>query len=235
MKLHPKYTSGLFAVTIYVVLIGLIFYYFAYRIEEKKTHFVAKNSHAIAVTLHAPGHKKTSHSSEKKHPPVQKKHTKPKPMQASKRSTPIKAAKKIIKKSPKKIKAKRLFSDIKPTRKPKKSTESSTRKHTNKPQRSRRATKKKIRKDTGVEHRYLATVQNKLYGWPPQSNFAGATLTIGLTIYPNGRFEYVVLTPSQNPDFHRTILHYLKQLQSVGFAPTPTGKKYTFKVEIIAK
>jgi hypothetical protein len=60
-------------------------------------------------------------------------------------------------------------------------------------------------------------------------------MTIGLTIHPSGRFEYVILTPSSNPEFDRTIGQYLKQLMAVGFDPTPKGKSYEFKVDIVAK
>ena len=249
MKLHPKYLSGLAAVGIYMGIIGLVFFYFGYRTEKKSTHFVAKNSNAIAVTLQAPKTiKKSQKKSAKPKPkpkPKKVKHTKPKPM-VSKKPAKVKptkpAKKKLVKKKPvKKIKAKSLFSNIKskPKLKPKKSKTANKPKPATKSgktsKRSRDALKKQQARDKGIENRYLASVQERLYGWPAQSNFAGATFTIGLTIHPSGRFEYVVLQPSDNAEFNRTIEQYLKQLQGIGFDPTPKGKKYEFKVEIVAK
>ncbi len=249
MKLHPKYLSGLAAVGIYVGIIGLIFFYFGYRSETKNTHFVAKNANAITVTLQAPKRtknpKKKSTKSPSKPKPKKIKHAKPKPLVSRKpaKVKPTKPAKKkpITKKPVKKIQAKSLFSNIKsrPNSRPNKTKTAHKPKaakksgQTSKPLRN--ALTKQPMQDKGVENRYLASVQERLYGWPAQSNFAGAVFTIGLTIHPNGRFEYVVLRPSDNPEFNRTIEQYLKQLREIGFDPTPRGKKYEFKVEIVAK
>ena len=253
MKLHPKYLSGLAAVGIYVAVIGLVFFYFGYRSEKKSTHFVAKNSDAIAVTLQAPKSRKSKpKKTAKPKPKTQKtKPTKPKAIKAPKpaKVKPTKPAKKkpVKKKPVKKIKAKSLFSNIKSKPKPKpKSPKKPAKTQTPSTQTTKAASKTDSQKtcdalkhqqarDKGIENRYLASVQEKLYNWPAQSNFAGATFTIGLTIHPNGHFEYVVLTPSDNPEFNRTIEQYLKQLQGIGFDPTPKGKKYEFKVEIVAK
>jgi hypothetical protein len=240
MNLHPKYLSGLVAVVIYFGIIGLVFFYFGYRTEKRSTHFVAKNSNAIAVTLQTSKTIKKSQNKSAKFKPKKFKHTKLKPM-ISKRHVKPKPTQSSKKKPVKKIKAKSLFSNIKskPKHKPKNT------KITNKAKRatkngkasklSRDALAKQQAKDKGIENRYLASVQDRLYGWPTQSNFAGATFTIGLTIHPSGRFEYVVLQPSDNTEFNRTIEQYLRQLQGIGFDPTPQRKTLEFKVEIVAK
>jgi len=250
MKLHPKLLSGLAAFGVYFAILGLVFYYFGYHNKQKPTHFVAKNSQVIAVTLQAPG--KANKAPTKKKAPKSKpkpkkiQHSKPKPISAPKSSKtkPKPIPKKVIKKPIKKVQAKSLFSHIKsePKRKnekqaakekPKKTTSHKQAKASNK--KSNDALKRQKARDKGIENRYLAGVQDKLYGWPTQSNFAGATLTIGLTIYPNGKFDYVVLAPSANAEFNRTIKQYLNQLKGIGFDPTPKGKRYQFKVEIVAK
>jgi len=256
MKLQPKILSGLAAFGIYFAILGLVFYYFGYHHDQKPAHFVTKNSHAIAVTLQAPGKqkktpakKKTPKSKSKPKPkPKKVHHTKPKPISAPEQNKPKPKPKpeKIVKKPAKKVQAKSLFSHIKsapqvkPKTKPKPKPEKATTKPSHKQaktssKKSNDALKRQKARDKGIENRYLAGVQDKLYGWPTQSNFAGATFTIGLTIYPNGKFDYVVLTPSANAEFNRTIKQYLNQLKGVGFDPTPKGKQYQFKVEIVAK
>jgi len=237
---HPKYLFGVIAVGIYVAVIALVFFYFGYHRDHKTTRFVAKNSEAITVTLQ--GAKASSPPLRKSQPkPRKTPHTRPKPVTTNKpasrpkRSVKTKPAKKN---PPKRVKPKSLFSNVKtakPTPKrtakpPRKTVKSSvTGKH------ARRSTPKEAPRDKGIEDRYLAGVQDRLYGWPAQPSFAGAVYTIGLTILPNGRFRYVVLQPSANPEFNRTIETYLKELQAEGFGPTPAGKKYEFKVEIVAK
>ncbi len=248
MKLHPKYFSGIVAVAVYFGIIGLVFFYFGYRHETRSTHFVTKNAHAIAVTLQAPTKTKTpaaktvKSKSEPKPKSKKKHHSKPKPIQSPQNTHVKPVPKKTRKKPPKRIRAKKLFSQVKTTQKttpkPKKKPSEKPKRRTTKAKSSqsiRDSLKRQKQRDKGIENRYLAGVQEKLYGWPTQTSFAGARVTIGLTIHPSGRFSYVVLQHSNNPDFDRTILRYLKQLQTTGFDPTPKGKEYAFKVEIVAK
>jgi len=253
MKFQAKLLSGLAAFGIYFAILGLVFYYFGYYHDQKATHFVSKNSHAIAVTLQAPGQQKKTplkhqRKNQAKSKPKKVHHSKPKPISTPEKNKPRPKPKpkKRIKKPVKKIQAKSLFSHIKSAPSAKKDEQS-----TSKPEKVRRkpshkkakgsskknidALKRQKARDKGIENRYLAGVQDKLYGWPTQSNFAGAKYTIGLTIYPSGKFDYVVLTPSSNAEFNRTIRQYLDQLKGIGFDPTPQGKKYQFKVEIVAK
>ena len=255
MKLPPKLTSGLIAIGIYLGVLGLVFYYFGYHSRHTPTHYVAHNDKAIAVSLQTssaqPQPKKATHPSKSKpkskpKTPSKPRHTKPKPIVTKKPENVAQKPKPKPKKTPKKIKPKSLFSHVKtaqtskpkskkPPKKSAKPMPKTTKKSPDKSKVSREALRKQKEHDKGIENRYLAGVQDKLYGWPPQSNFAGARITIGLTIHPNGHFDYVVLTPSTNPDFDRTIRHYLAQLKTIGFDPTPKGKKYAFKVEIVAK
>ena len=245
MKHNPKFLSGLLAVGIYFGIIALVFYYFAYHSKQAPKHYVTQNAKSIAVSLSPPRQtkqaRKTPRPARTKPPETKRSHTRPKPI-VTKKTVPIRPKPK--RKPTKKVKAKSLFAHVKtgqkshPKSKPKKAKSTPSSRHragktTGKS--SDQALKQQKARDKGIENRYLAGVQNKLYGWPTQSNFAGATFTIGLTIYPDGRFEYVVIQPSSNPEFNRTIRQYLAQLKSSGFGPTPHGKKYEFKVEIVAK
>ena len=251
MKLDSKLTSGLIAVGVYLGVLGLVFYYFGYHTSPPPKHYVTHSDKAIAVSLQTsnthPKSPKVTHKPKSKTSPKPK-HTKPKPMVTKKpeKVAPKPKPKPKPKKTPKKIKPKSLFSHVKTAQKPKpkpkatskkpaKVTPQASQKSSDKTKISREALRKQKEHDKGIENRYLAGVQNKLYGWPPQSNFAGARITIGLTIHPDGHFDYVVLTPSANPDFDRTIRQYLTQLKSIGFDPTPKRKRYEFKVEIVAK
>ncbi len=239
MKLHPKYLSGLIAVAIYFFIVALVFYYFGYNNTDKAKHFVEKNSNVISVSLAGAKKPKTiaSKTAKSKVHKKPKYHTKSKPIKSSK--IVKKRIKKPLKKPPKKIKTKNLFADIKTSHpKAKKLDKKKAQpKHTRSQagNKGRSNIKKGKEADKGIENRYLARVQEKLYGWPAQSNFAGAVVVIGLSIHPNGSFKYEILQPSDNSEFNRTIEQYLKQLQHTGFDPTPSGKSYKFKVEIKAK
>ena len=255
MKLDSKLTSGLIAVGVYLGVLGLVFYYFGYHTSPPSKHYVTHSDKAIAVSLqtsnvHPKPRKATPKPKPKSKTSPKPKHTKPKPMVTKKpeKVAPKPKPKPKPKKTPKKIKPKSLFSHVKTAQKskpkpkpkatsikPAKVTAQARQKSSDKSKISRDALRKQKEHDKGIENRYLAGVQDKLYGWPPQSNFAGARITIGLTIHPDGHFDYVVLTPSSNPDFGRTIRRYLTQLKSIGFDPTPKGKTYEFKVEIVAK
>lgn len=241
--MSSKFTSGIAAVSIYLLILGLVFYYFGYHSNEKSKHYVTKNSKAISVSL-AGAKKPVKHlkSSTKPKAKPKPKHTRPKPVKSKKPAKQItKPSKKPAKKPIKKIKAKDLFSSVKTSPKPKsksKPPKTVTSPKSTKPKGSRQgksSIKKGKKADKGVENRYLSNVQDKLYGWPSQPSFAGAKVVIGLIIHPNGSFEYEVLQPSSNPEYNRVITQYLKQLKNTGFGPTPEGKSYKFKVDIIAK
>jgi protein TonB len=243
--MHPKYSAGVIAVGIYLAILALVFFYFGYHSKTESTRFVTRNDKAIAVTLQSPRQAKPR-PEKKSSSPVAKKlrkgQTKPKPIPKPKPTVAKPKAKPPKRKTPaKKIKPKHLFSGIKTSSKPKsrkkpvKTSVKSPRKPLKNTPGNRTALANQHAKDKGIENRYLARVQERLYGWPAQSNFAGSVLTIGLTIRPSGRFDYEVLRPSGNGEFDRTVTAYLDALRTEGFGPTPKGKTYRFKVEIVAK
>jgi protein TonB len=88
--------------------------------------------------------------------------------------------------------------------------------------------------DRGIENAYLARVEEKLNGWPAQSEYAGEKAKVLLKIQTNGSFNFNVITGSSNPDFNIGLEEYLKQLQRFGFGPHKGGRVYKIDVEFIA-
>ena len=88
--------------------------------------------------------------------------------------------------------------------------------------------------DRGIENAYLAKVEEKLNGWPAQSEYAGEKAKVSLKIQSNGRFTFKVITGSANPDFNEGLIAYLEQLQKFGFGPHKGGRVYSIDVEFVA-
>ena len=256
MRWHPKYTNGIWAVALYLLVVVGIFYYFGYREHRPSVRYVAHDTGAIAVTLRSLGQqssaqKRSSHPAKKPSPkPHKTSHKKPKPIHrprskkpAHPKPVPKKRAKKKAtkprKKPAKPIDTRALFSSTVSQKSAKKSSNKSTKHRTGSSRkqagRPTAGSKTKRPGDRGIENRYLARVQDALYGWPTQSNFAGARIVLDLRIHPDGSFDYRVLRPSGNVEFDRTILRYLDRLKAQGFGPTPSGRPYHFETDILAK
>jgi len=88
--------------------------------------------------------------------------------------------------------------------------------------------------DRGIENAYLAKVEEKLNGWPAQSEYAGEKAKVSLKIQSNGRFTFKVITGSANPGFNEGLIAYLEQLQKFGFGPHKGGRVYSIDVEFVA-
>lgn len=89
--------------------------------------------------------------------------------------------------------------------------------------------------DSGVEDAYLAKVQSMLEGWPAQNVYAGEKVKMHLLIDPAGAFEFRVMSASNNENFNRDLVEYLKQLQLIGFGRHKGSRTYKFEAEFIAK
>ena len=226
--MRDKVFAGIAAVFIYLVLIGLILYYFGFHHSDQSTHFVAKNRKGIAVSLAGPS-RSIPPKTAAKMPEKKRRRPKPRNITAPKKSP----ARHHVKKSPKAHKpdTKRLFSHVRVP--PRKSVEhlysgDSGRKKTG------TESLKKRQSERGVENAYLAKVEHLLKGWPAQANFAGEEIDIRLRIYPDGHFDYSILSLSGNPDFNHELINYLKQLQGIGFGPHTHGRPYDIEVKFIA-
>jgi protein TonB len=231
-----KLVSGGIAIGIYLLLAGTVLYYFNYRSSsDKAVHYVKKSSDAIAVSL--AGAKTPSRKKEgKKKRQVQKpKHT---PKKVRNITAPNRAAQKSkrAKKQAKKIKTKSLFSSVKTPSKPAKKTTKKASKKAEKSasQRVTDSLKKPNNSDKGIENRYLASVEQKLRGWPEQANFAGEQIAVLLTVYGSGRFEFKIKHLSANSEFNEALIAYLKQLQSIGLGRHTHPKAYEIEVEFEA-
>ena len=231
-----KLISALIAVGIYLLLAASLLYYFNYRSSERAVHYVKKNTpQALSVSLAEEAPRlmpqkpaKTKQSSSKHRP------KKVRNLNSSKRAA---QKSKRAKKAAKKIQAKQLFSSVHtaktPSKKAAKRTTASQR-TANQKQAGRESLKKPNSGDKGVENRYLASVEQKLRGWPEQANFAGEQISVLLTIYPSGRFDYKVQRLSANSEFNEALLAYLRQLQSIGLGRHTRDRPYTIEVEFKA-
>ena len=157
--------------------------------------------------------------------------------------------KKIVKKPPpKKVnKPKDLFANVSSSKKPKNKIKVTTKpikpkknnliKVSNKASASDLVSSSlKIQKssDRGVENAYFALVEERLKGWPAQSEYAGEEAKVWFKIKSDGKFIFKVITGSSNPNFNEGLIAYLEQLQKFGFGPHKSKRAYELDVAFIA-
>ncbi len=255
-----KLIWGAWAIAIYVAIIGLLLIYFNTRSDDKSKHFVKKDEHRIQVALSAPQKAAKPKQTTPTRKPKIKPKIKQKPKHKKRSKKPVKkerikkkAVKKRIKKEdqnrtrPKKEKLSNLFANVKPhkksmievTDKPVTTDRKSDLiKVTEKPMSAsqRISSSLKIQKssDSGIENAYFAKVEEKLKGWPAQSDYAGEKAKVWLRIAPSGYFEFKVLSASNNEAFNSGLAAYLKQLQRFGFGAHRGTRPYEIEVEFIA-
>ena len=95
--------------------------------------------------------------------------------------------------------------------------------------------KSQKKSDTGIENAYLAMIEEKLKGWPAQSDYAGEKARVWIKVEPSGLFRYKVVSASGNDAFNSGLISYLKQLQKIGFGLHKGNRPYELDVEFIAK
>jgi len=258
MSKFSKIIPGLSAVGIYLLVIGLLVFYFNTRTETKSKNFVKKDEHRIQVALSSGAAAKKVKKNKKKEAAKPKRSVKKKVKSKPKTSTKKKVIKeKIIKKKPvkKKVKPKKknntkdLFKNVKAPKKnslievtdkpvkakPKQNLIKVTDTPVSASERINYSLKNQKNKQSGVENTYLAKVQRMLEGWPAQSDYAGEKVKVLLYIRPSGFFEFKIKSASRNPDFNRGLTEYLEQLQEFGFGRHNGGRTYKFEAEFIAK
>jgi len=258
-----KIIWGIVAVFIYLLVVGLLIFYFNHRQTTEKKHYVKKNEHRIQVTLASAKEKRTP---KKKRPikPKSKPLPKPKPKKIKKPNKKVTQKKVIKEKVVKKVKKrernttkpkpkkkpKDLFANVKTQQKRKPLIQVTDKPVKSKPkkqlfemvdarpsasERISDSLKKQKNMDSGVEDAYLAKVQRMLEGWPAQSDFAGEKVKVHLKIDPTGRFEFIIKRKSRNPEFNQALTEYLQQLQEFGFGPHKGRRTYLFEAEFVAK
>jgi protein TonB len=88
--------------------------------------------------------------------------------------------------------------------------------------------------DRGIENAYLANIEEKLKGWPAQSEYAGEKARVMLNVESSGMFTYKIVSGSSIPEFNMGLDAYLKQLQRFGFGSHEGDRAYKLDVEFIA-
>ena len=134
------------------------------------------------------------------------------------------------------IKTKKIISkEAKPVKKPTRTHPTSQKKRPSVSEKINNALKIQKSSDSGIENAYLAKVEERLNGWPAQSDYAGEKAKVWLKIEPSGYFEFKVISFSNNPDFNEGLIAYLKQLQRFGFGRHKGRRPYEIDVEFVAK
>jgi protein TonB len=261
IKKSSTLISGLLAFGIYVAVITLLLFYFNSKEVKKPLHYVKKNEERIRVSMAAPKPEKEIHKETKK---IVKPKPKPKPKKAVKKQVVKKKVikKKVIKekvvkkaKTPKKIKdvnstkpkkinkPKDLFANVSSKKKveePKKTAvpQKPKKRAPDKPSATALlfdSLKTEKKSDRGIEDAYLAKIEEKLKGWPAQSDYAGEMAKVLIRVEPNGSFEFKVITASGNEAFNAGLIAYLKQLQVIGFDQHKGNRAYDLNVEFVAR
>ncbi len=264
IKKSSTFISGLLAFGIYFTVIGVVVFYFGTREQKKPVHFVKKNEDRIRVSVSTPkpAPKKEVKKQPKK---VVKPKPKPKPKKTVKKKEVkkkvikekvVKKAKVVKKKKdvnttkPKKLnKPKDLFANVtskkkmvKPepqvTKKPSEPKKKNIIKVTEKVSATELVSntlKNQKKSDSGIENAYLAMIEEKLKGWPAQSEYAGEKARVSMQVEPSGAFRFKVISGSGNEGFNSGLIAYLKQLQKIGFGPHKGNRSYELDVEFIAK
>jgi len=168
-----------------------------------------------------------------------------------KKIKPKKKAKKIVKKAPpKKInKPKDLFANVSSSKKPPKKNSIKVSSKPVKPKKNNLikvsskpsasdlvSSSLKVQKssDRGIENAYFALIEEKLKGWPAQSEYAGEMAKVWIKVEPSGHFVFKVTTASAIDEFNTGLIAYLEQLQRIGFGRHKGNRAYTLNVEFVA-
>ena len=256
IKYFSTFISGIFAVGIYVMLVGLLIFYFNTREENKPKHFVKKNDERIRISMSTLSDqpKQQVKKSVKKEvvpnkKPAQTKKVVKKETVQKKKVVKKKVIKEKVVKKPQEIKKtdtkkkpvkkvnkpKSLFDNINIKKQPSKPKQPKiTPDKTSASNMVTNSQKKQKHADRGIENAYLARIEEKLKGWPAQSEYAGEKAKVWLKVNASGKFEFKVITASGNEDFNVGLVAYLKQLQIMGFGPHKNNRPYELNVEFIA-
>lgn len=264
IKKSSTLISGVLAFGIYFSVIGIVLFYFGTREQKKPVHYVKKNEERIRVSMSTPKPAPKKEVKKQLKEAVKPK-PKPKPKKAVKKKEVkkkvikekvVKKAKVVKKKKdvnttkPKKVnKPKDLFANVTSKKKVEKSKPKVEKKPVQPKKNNIIKVSEKIsaaelvsntlkdqkKSDSGIENAYLAMIEEKLKGWPAQSEYAGEKARVSIRVEPSGLFRFKVISASGNEAFNSGLIAYLKQLQKIGFGPHKGKRPYDLDVEFIAK
>ena len=264
IKKSSTLISGLLAFGIYFGVIAVVIFYFNTRDQKKPVHFVKKNEERIRVSMSTPKPvakkeiKKQPKKVVKPKPKPKPKKTEKKKVVKKKviKEKVVKKAKVVKKKKdlnttkPKKVnKPKDLFANVtskkkiekpKPVKvvdtpeKPKKNNIIKVSEKISASELVSNSLKIQEKSDSGIENAYLAMIEEKLKGWPAQSEYAGEKAKVWIKVETSGIFRFKVISASGNEAFNSGLIAYLKQLQKIGFGPHKGNRPYELDVEFIA-
>jgi protein TonB len=265
IKQSSTLISGLLAFGIYFSVIALLLFYFNSRDQKKPVHYVKKNEERIRVSMSTPKPqakkeikkqpKKVVKPKPKPKPKktVKKKVVKKKVIKEKvvKKAKVVKKKKDINATKPKKVNMpKDLFANISSKKKVEKPKPVKTADTAVKPKKNNivkvsekvsamelvsNSLKVQKKSDSGIENAYLAMIEEKLKGWPAQSEYAGEKARVWIKVEPSGTYRFKVISASGNDAFNSGLISYLKQLQKIGFGPHKGKRPYELDVEFIAK
>ena len=89
--------------------------------------------------------------------------------------------------------------------------------------------------DKGIENAYLALIEEKLRGWPAQSEYAGEKAKVWIKVEPSVSFVFKVISASGSQAFNEGLEAYLTQLQRIGFGRHKAERAYELDVVFEAK
>jgi hypothetical protein len=84
---------------------------------------------------------------------------------------------------------------------------------------------------SGDVNAYMSRISKLIYNsWNPDALFAGLVATVEVVIFPNGKFKFRIVAPSDNQSFNESLIEYLNQLQHKGLPPHKNGKKLVVEI-----
>ncbi|WOE70879.1 TonB C-terminal domain-containing protein [Hydrogenimonas thermophila] len=88
----------------------------------------------------------------------------------------------------------------------------------------------------GEVDEYMSKIYEIIFNsWHPDVLFAGLEARVVIEIFPDGRFIYKMINPSDNQSFNESLIEYLNQLQHKGFPPHKNGRKLVVELNFKPK
>ncbi len=264
MTEHRSWVSAVAAISIYLLTLFALIYYFNHHESDEAKNYVKKDQKKISVSLNSPQPKvepkpkKEEPKPKKETPKVVKKEiqkpiakakdinvTKPKEI---KKVVPKKEEPKPKKETPKVVDINKLFNSDKTDKKPEnKEVKKPNIIEVSEPKEVKQEPKKSAMDrlneaqeseedlQSGIEDEYKAKLKELLSQWGEQGEFKGETANVELVIKPTGDFTFRLKRGSNNQAFNEGLIQYLESLQKVGLGAHSVPRSLVIDVDFIAK